>query len=176
VGVRFPRATRLVILARHQGERLVSWIEQTLEEWMGLKVNRTKTRIVDLKQPGERLDFLGYTFRQDRSLKGRGYRYLNVFPSKKALARERQQLREMTDKCMCFMPIPELIKRINWHLAGWSKYFSFGYPRMAMRHINYFVYCRLVCHLKRRSQRPFRPPKGVSYYQHLYYNLGLTKL
>jgi RNA-directed DNA polymerase len=122
------------------------------------------------------LDFLGYTFRYDLDLKGRGYRYLNVFPSKKALARERQQLREMTDPCMCFMPIPDLIYRINLHLAGWSKYFRFGYPKKAMRHINSFVCNRLVCHLKRRSQRPFRPPKGVSYYQHLYDNLGLIKL
>lgn len=169
-------ADDFVTMARYQGERLVSWTEQFLEGRAGLKVNRAKTRIVDLKRPGERLDFLGYTFRQDRGLKGRGYRYLNVFPSKRSLARERQQLREMTDTSMCFMPIPDLIERINRHLAGWSKYFSFGYPRMAMRHINYFVYCRLVGHLKRRSQRPFRPPKGVSYYQHLYSNLGLIKL
>jgi len=34
------------------------------------------------------------------------------------------------------------------------------------------VACRDVCgrliqHLQRRSQRPFRPPEGVSWYQHL---------
>ena len=33
---------------------------------MGLEINREKTRVVDLKQEGASLDFLGYTFRYDR--------------------------------------------------------------------------------------------------------------
>jgi RNA-directed DNA polymerase len=76
---------------------------------------------------------------------------------------------------LCFVPIPELIKGINLHLAGWSNYFSYGYPRMAMRNINHFVRQRLTRHLKRRSQRPFRPPKGVTFYRQLS-NLGLMRL
>ncbi len=96
-GARLVRyADDFVVLAQYQGSKLISWIEQTLEEWMGLKINRSKTRIVDLKESGEQVDFLGYSFRYDRDLKGRDYRYLNVFPSKKALAREREKLREMT--------------------------------------------------------------------------------
>jgi len=168
-------ADDFVILARYQGDRLVAWVEGTLEGWMGLRINRSKTRIVDLKQPGARLDFLGYSFRYDLDLKGRGWRYLNVFPAKKAVAKERRHLREMTSTSMCFVPIPKLIKGINLHLSGWSNYFSYGYPRMAMRNINHFVRQRLICHLKRRSQRPFRPPKGVTFYQQLS-NMGLIRL
>ena len=168
-------ADDLVILARYQGDGLVSWIEQTLEQWMGLKVNRAKTRIVDLKHRGERVDFLGYSFRYDRDLKGRGHLYLNVFPSKKALASERQRLREMTSSRTCFMPVTDMIARINRHLSGWSNYFSYGYPRVAKRQINYFVHQRLVRHLRRRSQRPYQPPKGVSFYRHLS-DLGLQRL
>jgi RNA-directed DNA polymerase len=168
-------ADDLVILARYQGDGLVSWIEQTLEQWMGLKVNRAKTRIVDLKHRGERVDFLGYSFRYDRDLKGRGHLYLNVFPSKKALASERQRLREMTSSRTCFMPVTDMIARINRHLSGWSNYFSYGYPRVAKRQINYFVHQRLVLHLRRRSQRPYQPPKGVSFYRHLS-DLGLQRL
>lgn len=168
-------ADDFVILARYQGDGLVRWIEQTLEQWMGLKVNRAKTRIVDLKRRGERVDFLGYSFRYDRDLKGRGHLYLNVFPSKKALASERQRLREMTSSQTCFMPVADMIARVNRHLSGWSNYFSFGYPRMAKRQINYFVHQRLVRHLRRRSQRPYRPPKGVSFYRHLS-DLGLQRL
>ncbi len=112
-------ADDFVVLARHQGDLLVSWIEQTLEERMELTVNRAKTRVVNLKTPGESVDFLGYTFRYFRDLHGREHRYLNVYPSKKALARERQRLREMTSSHMCFMPIPDMIAWINRHLAGW---------------------------------------------------------
>jgi RNA-directed DNA polymerase len=168
-------ADDFVVLAKYQGSQLVTWLESTLEERMGLEINRTKTRIADLRASGESVDFLGYTFRYFRDLKDRGHSYLNVFPSKKALARERVKLREMTSSHMCFMPIPDMIDGINRHLNGWSNYFSYGYPRMAMRHINRHVRNRLVQHLKRRSQRPFRPPKGVSFYKHLSI-LGLVYL
>ena len=168
-------ADDFVVLARYQGDKLVAWIESTLEGWLGLTVNRAKTRVVDLRCPGAEVNFLGYTYRYYRDLHGRDNRYLNVFPSKKALTKERQRLREMTSSRLCFMPIPDMIEQVNRHLAGWANYFSFGYPRMAKRDINHFVYQRLVRHLKRRSQRPYRPPKGVSFYRHLI-NLGLQKL
>jgi RNA-directed DNA polymerase len=175
-GARLVRyADDFVILARYQGRELISWIEQTLEEWMRLKVNRSKTRIVDLNEDGARVDFLGYSFRYDLDRKGRGHRYLNVFPSKKALARERVRLRQMTSTRMCFKPIPALIRELNRHLDGWSNYFSFGYPRMAMRYINWYSRHRLTKHLKRRSQRPYHPPKEVSIYRHLS-DLGLVYL
>lgn len=175
-GARLVRyADDFVILARYQGASLVQWVETTLEQRMGLTLNREKTHIVDLKQPGASVDFLGYTFRYDRDLKGRDHEYLNVFPSKKALARERLKLREMTASRMCFVPVPKLIASLNRHLLGWSNYFSYGYPRVAKRHINRYVRQRLVCHLRRRSQRPFRPPEGVSFYKHLQ-TLGLAYL
>jgi hypothetical protein len=50
-----------------------------------------------------------------------------------------------------------------------------AYPRTAFRHINHFVLERLTHHLQRRSQRPFRPPKGVSCYAQLL-RLGLELL
>ncbi|MGO9262058.1 MAG: group II intron maturase-specific domain-containing protein [Bryobacteraceae bacterium] len=67
----------------------------------------------------------------------------------------------------CFQPLPQLIERINRHLKGWQNYFDFGYPRQAFRQINTYVRGRLAQHLRRRSQRPFRPPEGVSYYKQL---------
>jgi RNA-directed DNA polymerase len=168
-------ADDFVVMARHQGKELVEFIETKLEGWMKLSLNREKTRIVDLNEPGASLDFLGYTFRYDRDLYVKGRKYLNVTPSKKALARERETLRRMTSKSMCFQPIPELIVALNQHLRGWANYFSFGYPRMAHREINWFVGRRLAGHLRRRSQRPYRVPKGISLYQHLQ-DLGLVYL
>jgi len=38
-----------VVLARYQGERLDGWIESKLADWMGLEINREKTRVIDLK-------------------------------------------------------------------------------------------------------------------------------
>ena len=58
--------------------------------------SREKTRVVEVNRGGGSLDFLGYTFRWDRDLKHRGHKYLNVFPSVKAVTREREKLRAMT--------------------------------------------------------------------------------
>lgn len=160
-------ADDFVVLARFVDRRITGWIEYTLEEWLGLEINREKTRVVNLKQEGETLDFLGYSFRFDRDLYGRAKRFLNLFPSRKALAREREKLREMTCPRMCYKPLPVLIGEINEHLRGWSNYFGQGHPRVAFRQINRFVRDRLCGHLRRRSQRPWQPPEGVSHYEQL---------
>ncbi len=167
-------ADDFVVLARYQGSRLTNFVESLLETRMGLEINREKTAIVKLKQKG-RLDFLGYTFEYSHDLRGRGHKYLNAHPSRKAMARERAALRELTNRRMCFKPIPALIVRVNRQLKGWTNYFSFGYPRAACRQLNWYVLCRMAAHLRRRSQRRFRPPKGKSLYRHLR-ELGLIYL
>ena len=167
-------ADDFVVLARCQGERLRQFVEGTIEGWMGLTINREKTRVVSLSK-GESLDFLGFTLQYHRDLRGRDHRYLHVMPSKKAMARERAKLRQMTDSRFCFKPIPALIRELNRNLRGWANYFDYGHPRRRFREINWYVRQRLKFHLRRRSQRPFRPPKGVSFYKHLA-TLGLDYL
>jgi RNA-directed DNA polymerase len=167
-GARLVRyADDFVVLARHPGKGLTGWIESKLEGQLGLEINRDKTRVVNLKEEGASLDFLGFTFRYDRDLQGREWRYLNVSPSEKALKRERAKLHQMTDCHQCFKPIPVLTEELNRHLNGWKNYFDFGYARKAFREINTYVRDRLTQHLKRRSQRPFQPPEGVTFYEQL---------
>jgi len=168
-------ADDFVVLARRQTPAIAQFIESKLEQWMGLELNREKTRTVDLKQVGASLDFLGYTFRYDRDRQGRPHRYLNVIPSKKALKKERAALRQMTGSRFCFKPIPALIEDVNRNLEGWAAYFSFGYPSKAYGNLNYYVQQRLQIHLRRRSQRPYHVPKDVSLYAHLR-QLGLRYL
>lgn len=168
-------ADDFVILARYAGRRITQFVEQTLQGRFGLTVNRAKTRTVKLSEPGATLDFLGYSFRYDRDLLGRPWRYLNVFPSAKSMQAERDYLREMTGPCRGPVPIPALIAQINAHLRGWGNYFGRGYPREAFRQINRFVQERLERHLKRRSQRPFRIAGGRTWYAQLL-QLGLEPL
>jgi len=156
-------ADDFVVLARYVTPRLRGFIEAKLETWMGLEINREKTRVIELRQRGVSLDFLGFTLRYDRSRFGAG-RYLNVTPSKKAVQREREKLRQMTSRRYGWKPIPVLITELNRHLRSWASYFRFGYPRHAFDQINEHVQIRLRRHLRRRSQRPFRPPERVSDY------------
>jgi len=176
-------ADDFVVMARYQGEQLQGFIEAKLEGWMGLTLNREKTRVVNLTEEGASLDFLGYTFRYQRDRYGGGHRYLEMAPSKKALKRERAQLRAMTGPEQCFKPVTILIEQVNRQLAGWANYFSLGYPRHTYwttvqhtyRRINWYVQRRLAIHLRRRSQRPYKRPEGVTLYQHLK-ALGLRRL
>lgn len=168
-------ADDFVVMARFIDHRLTDWIESKIEGWLGLTINREKTRVVHLREDRATLDFLGYTFRYDRDLHGGAYRYLNVFPSRKALRRERERLRELTAPRMGVKPIPKLIADLNRHLRGWANYFSFGYPRKAHNHINWHARERLYHHLTRRSQRPYRLPHGVTWYDYAHH-LGLVRL
>ena len=81
----------------------------------------------------------------------------------------------MTDAGMCFKPIRHLVWEINRHLRGWREYFGRGHPRRSFRKIGWYIRQRLSRHLRRRSQRPFRPPEGTSYYEHLT-QLGLEPM
>lgn len=168
-------ADDFVILARYQGKQLIGWVENQLEGRFGLTINREKTRVVNLNQPTASVDFLGFTFRYDRDLFGGSHRYLNVFPSKQAQARARDKIRELTSSRRCFMPITRMIGETNGWLRSWANYFRHGYPRAAFRSVNRFTRERLIRHLKRRSQRPSRPPAGTTYYAH-FETLGLRSL
>jgi RNA-directed DNA polymerase len=169
-------ADDFVVLARYISPQLRGWIEGKLEGWLGLQINREKTRVLDLRQSGQSLDFLGYTFRYDRDQYGRGNRrYLNLQPSRQAMAREREALRRLVNPQQSHTPLPALIGRLNRHLRGWANYFGLGYPRKAFRDLNHFVRSRLGQHLRRRSQRGWRVRQGVSLYAHLEH-LGLVAL
>ena len=168
-------ADDFVILARYQGARLRKWVEQELEGRFRLKLNRKKTRVVDLREEGASLDFLGFTFRFDRDLRGRAHRYLNMTPSKKSLARARCRVRELVNYRRCFVALPVLIGEVNQFTSSWSGYFRHGYCRKPFRDLNHFVIDRLTGHLHRRSQRPFRPREGETHYACLQ-RLGLKLL
>ena len=169
-------ADDFVILARYQGSRIREWVEGTVEGWLRLEINREKTRVVQVGVEGASLEFLGFSFRYEADRWGRPKRFLNWVPSAKACARERERIREMTAASRGCVPIPKLIEEVNAQLRGWANYFDGGRSRPAFRAMNWFVLQRMVKHLKRRSQRPYRPPAGVSWYAHLYGQLGLVQL
>lgn len=168
-------ADDFVVQARYVGTRLREWIEGKLEGWLGLKINREKTRVIRVHEPGQSLDFLGYTFRKDWDLQGRPWRYWNLEPSRKALAKEREAIRGLINPAQSHTPLPALIDRINRHRRGWANYFRLGYPRKAYRRMNWFVVERLTKHLHRRSQRGWRARKDASVQAHLIH-MGLVML
>jgi len=171
--VRF--ADDFVVLTRQKSAEMSKFIEEKIEDWLGLKINREKTRVVNLREEGAKLDFLGYSFAMDW-VRYANYRQWKMCPSRKSILRERERLREMTGPRHYATPLPELIANLNAHLRGWANYYSQGDARRLLTGINAYVSLRLYCHLQRRSQRPWRPPKGSSVWKYLIARYGLNPL
>lgn len=168
-------ADDLVVLARYVKGSMMSWLTYWLEERMGLKLHPGKTRIVRVEHGGDRFDFLGYSF-QIRQARRSVHRYLHAGPSPKALVRARARIREYTARTLNALPVIEVVRRLNAYLRGWSAYFSLGQCGDAYASVNTFSIQRLYRHLYRRSQRPYRPPGGKTWHEHLRSDLGLLAL
>jgi RNA-directed DNA polymerase len=164
-----------VVLARHVGTRIKTFITDTLEGWLGLKLNEQKTRVVQLQSKEQRLEFLGYQIGLAPDLKSRKHYYWRLEPSVKALRRELDKLRDMTAVQRSGIPLPELIGQLNRHLKGWANYYQLGHPRDTFRKVNWYVRRRLYRLLRRRSQRPWKRPKELTVYQY-FRQLGLIYL
>ena len=116
------------------GPRLIAWIERQLEQDLRLTVNRTKTRVVRVTAPQQRLDFLGFTLRYFRSTRWRDYRYLTVEPSARAQARLREKLRGPDASGRETLARRHRRGACNPLLRGWAAYFRYGYPRRVFPH------------------------------------------
>lgn len=166
-------ADDFVVLASFQSQRLRRYIEDKLEGWLRLELNRDKTRVANVRK--ESLDFLGYTFCYVNSRLYPGTKVLSMRPSAKAVQRQKDALRCLTSVATRTVPVTELIGRINRQLRGWGNYFGRGYWKDAFDEINSHVQVRLAVRLRNRSQRPCRVPSGQTLYQHLQ-RLGLVHL
>jgi RNA-directed DNA polymerase len=166
-------ADDFVIMARFIDERIIGWVERVLEVRLGLTLNREKTKILNVEEEGTTLEFLGFSVRWSRShRRGGGPPYVRVEASKGSRQRARARIRELTGPQMCFKPVDEVIASVNRFLRGWLRYFAHGHPVKARWDLVRFAEERVVRHLRRRSQRPYRPPDGVELYQHVR-DLGL---
>ncbi len=151
-------ADDFVVMARYMGKRIVGWVENIIENRLKLTINRDKTKIVKLKDEKERLNFLGYSFRFDRDLKGRRLKYLNMFPADKSAEGLKAKIKAKTSRSNP-RPLVEVIRDLNLLLNGWANYFQLGYPRMVFRDVNYYLLQRFYRFTKNRSQRKSNPRK-----------------
>ena len=101
-----------------------------------LTVNETKTRLCHL--PEETFDFLGYTLGRNYDPRT-GRSYLGPRPSRKKVARLREELGAMTGRNTTWLDVDEQIGRINHKLRGWSNYFCIGTRYRAYKSITEHV-------------------------------------
>jgi RNA-directed DNA polymerase len=156
-------ADDFVIMAKYMGARIVRWVEEKIEGKLALRINKEKTTIVDINKQGSALNFLGYTFRKDKDLHGRDKRYLNIFPSKKAMESIKEKIKSKFSGCGT--SLLDAIEDINTTIQGWKNYYNFGYPRKEFRKVNFHIQTCAHSFLRNRSQRKCKPfRKGESVY------------
>jgi RNA-directed DNA polymerase len=116
-------------------------LERT-KKWLtaqGLKLNETKTRVVDIHDVG--INFLGFNLTWRPSLKGQPY--LHVEPSQKSRQALRQNLGQILNHWTRWRPIAQVVKEANQVLRGWAGYFHYRNSTSVMRQLKAYSQNRL---------------------------------
>jgi RNA-directed DNA polymerase len=115
---------------------------------LGLELHPGKTKVVDLRQGREGLDFLGCHFRARMS--GRLWEqrrvvryYLHRWPSRRAMKRLRDKVRDRTGRDRVGWDIREVIADLNPVLRGWGNYFRTGNAAKKFQQVDDHVVWRL---------------------------------
>jgi RNA-directed DNA polymerase len=140
-------ADDFVILSLGGGQQALEWTRNVMRQ-MRLTLNEEKTAIRDAQK--EPFDFLGYTF-ETVWLKKDGSRYIGAMPSKVSIDRLKRKVRERLQP-QEKGPWPEVCKRLNALLKGWSAYFSYGTTQPAFRAVERNVYERVRRFLVQRHR------------------------
>ena len=154
VGVRFPRATRLVVVCRYryEAEQALQAIRQILKK-LKLTLHPAKTRIVRLPQEG--FDFLGFHFLKFRSqVSGKLAPY--AWPPKKAMTKSRGRIRQLTKSCWLRARPAEIVGLLNPVIRGWRNYHAGSNASRHFQKLDFYVQLRLR-QMYRRRQHGWRP-------------------
>lgn len=182
VGVRFPRATHLVVLCENpklvqEAERRVGLIFERLK----LTLHPEKTRKIDLSWGREGFNFLGWYLRKCMSgrLKEQGkVRYfLHRWPSVRSMKRVRQKVKDLTGANRNGVKdVRVLIDDLNPVLRGWGNYFRTGNSATKFGLVDNHVEKRLRKFLIRRQGRNLRPGQANLWRGDWFKTVGLHQL
>jgi RNA-directed DNA polymerase len=135
-------------------ERVARWMNQ-----IGLELNAKKTRTLNAWCTP--FDFLGYTFGSHYTW-GTTRRHLGTAPSKKSVARFRENIRAVLASGN-HAPIEEIVAALNRKISGWANYFRFGRVVRIRRALDEYLVERVRAFLRRRSNTAGRGTRRYSY-------------
>ena len=155
-GVQIVRyADDFVLMGRKLPKEVIDKLKSLLHR-MGLSLNEGKTRKIDART--ESFNFLGFTIRYDKDIKGRDIRYWNIMPSKKSEQKIRDKVKEYL-RTHGHYKADDVANGLNSIIRGWLNYFSIAgvsYPAMSKRRLRVYLSTRLFRYYNRKSQRKCR--------------------
>ena len=116
---------------------------------LGVKVNRDKTKIVDLTQGGT-FSFLGFDYRRVRTRRGKWG--VSIVPKMKARTTLLRNLKEIFGRYKS-QPLSRVIELINPILRGWTNYFRVGNSSECFAYVKDWVEKKIRRHLMRARKR-----------------------
>ncbi|MDD4867933.1 MAG: group II intron reverse transcriptase/maturase [Mycobacterium sp.] len=171
-----------VVLCRSaaQAGAALAAVEEILAS-LGLRLHPDKTKVVDLREGREGLDFLGCHFRARMSGRlweqRRIVRYcLHRWPSQTAMARLRDKVRDRTGRNRAGTDIREVIAELNPILRGWGHYFRTGNAAEKFRQIDWYVTGRLFCLMVTKRGRNLRAGHADQWTEEWFNGHGLHRL
>jgi len=174
-------ADDFVVMCRSQAQaRAAEAYARQMLAGLGLELHPDKTKVVDLREGREGLDFLGCHFRARVSgrLLERGIRryYLQRWPSPRAMKRVRQRIKELTGRNRVGWDIRDVIAALNPVLRGWGNYFRTGNAASKFVQIDHYVERRLGRLMRKRYGRNLRPGQWVNWTREWFEAQGLHRL
>jgi len=174
VGKLVRYADDFVVVCRSEADakRAYEWVIERLTR-LGLKPAMEKTRIVHLRTEG--IDFLGCHLRMAMSRRYKGRWYLYRWPSRKAMTKVRERIREITSCQHSGMKLCDVIAVLNPVLRGWGEYFRNGNAAHKFLVLDAYVRQRLVIFSNRVRHRN-HPTRTNEFDYRWYAKLGVFRL
>jgi RNA-directed DNA polymerase len=148
---------------------------------LGLRLHPGKTKVADLREGREGLDFLGCHFRARMS--GRLWEqrrivryYLHRWPSQRAMKRLREKVRARTGSNRAGRDIREVIADLNPILRGWGNYFRTGNAAVKFTQADDYVVWRLHRLMKAKRGRNLRAGQAKTWTEDWFNGHGLYRL
>jgi group II intron reverse transcriptase/maturase len=111
---------------------------------IGLRLHPEKTKIVCIRGGSDGFEFLGFEHRMVKSKTQTGRRYLQKWPSKRAMASIRSKIRERTQRRHASWDTAAVVENLNPVLRGWGAYFRHGNSSKKFHAIDSYVHQRLA--------------------------------
>jgi RNA-directed DNA polymerase len=171
-----------VVLCRSaaQAEHALAAVGEVLAS-LGLRLHPDKTKVVDLREGIQGLDFLGCHFRARMS--GRLWEqkriiryYLHRWPSQAAMRRLRAKVRDLTGRNRVGLDVRVVIAALNPILRGWGNYFRTGNAATKFIQIDRYVTWRLKRLLIKKRGRNLRAGQAGQWTQAWFIGHGLHRL
>lgn len=152
-GIKMIRyADDFILMSKHIHQEMIIKLHNYLDR-MGLTINREKSTLVNAKETA--FNFLGFSYRYDRSIFYKGSRFWNIVPSPKSQKKIRQKVNTKL-KSISHYPAPKVVTELNPIIRGWMNYYKMdkvSYTQVAFKKLDDYLRNRLYRFYNRKSQR-----------------------